>query len=367
MKFTGIIKTATPKKMSNYKFRILSLILIVVFIFFINKATACTAFCLENQNKIVVAKNLDWPVDLGYILTNKPGINKTAFNSKKLNWVSKYGSVTFNQFGKEFPLGGMNEKGLVIEELNMPYVKPINDSTKFQLNEFQIIQFILDNCKSTECVVKQLNKIQLNVVLQTLHYLVIDSSGNTLIIEFNGKNFDYHYPDKTGYPILSNNKYAESLRYLKNFTGFGGEFPVLNRQGSNERFVSVANMLLHYKNENPVEYAFDILDTVKQDDTQWSIVYDVTNLKVYVKFHNCSKRKTIDFEKVKFTQYKICHCININDCSDIDENYFSTFTKETNTNHIKKVFCTLSEYIEISEKKYLFDKMAKYGNQYLPK
>jgi penicillin V acylase-like amidase (Ntn superfamily) len=32
-------------------------------------------------------------------------------------WVSRYGSVTFNQYGCENPTGGMNEAGLVVEQM----------------------------------------------------------------------------------------------------------------------------------------------------------------------------------------------------------------------------------------------------------
>jgi hypothetical protein len=69
---------------------------------------------------ILLAKNLDWPISDGYILVNKPGVKKNAFTNQhpRISWISKYGSITLNQFGKEFPLGGMNEAGLAIEELN---------------------------------------------------------------------------------------------------------------------------------------------------------------------------------------------------------------------------------------------------------
>lgn len=120
----------------------------VIFSFFLflrllaeHKTLVCTAFCLNNGNQIVLAKNLDWSVDLGYIFINKSGEQKTSFNGdcRKINRVSSFGSITFNQFGKEFPLGGMNDQGLVIEELNMSPVKIIPDSSKSCLNEFQLL------------------------------------------------------------------------------------------------------------------------------------------------------------------------------------------------------------------------------------
>ncbi len=81
---------------------------------------ACTAFTIKNDTQVFLAKNLDWAINDGIIVLNKRGLFKTAYNQQlnKLAWTAKYGSLPFNQFGKEFPLGGMNEMGLVIEELN---------------------------------------------------------------------------------------------------------------------------------------------------------------------------------------------------------------------------------------------------------
>ena len=82
---------------------------------------SCTAFMLRADSKVVTGKNLDWPVGLGSVLLNPVGLSKTAWVSppdKPAAWVSRYSSVTFNQFGQEFPLGGMNDAGLVVEELS---------------------------------------------------------------------------------------------------------------------------------------------------------------------------------------------------------------------------------------------------------
>ena len=51
---------------------------------------------------------------------NRRGLKKTAFSTNSgLQWVSRFGSLTFNQFGFEFPNGGINEAGLVIEHMMM--------------------------------------------------------------------------------------------------------------------------------------------------------------------------------------------------------------------------------------------------------
>lgn len=61
-------------------------------------------------------RNYDWVTETGMVNTNLRGVVKTSLDAgKTIHWVSKYGSLIFNQYGKKFPAGGMNEKGLVVE------------------------------------------------------------------------------------------------------------------------------------------------------------------------------------------------------------------------------------------------------------
>jgi choloylglycine hydrolase len=81
-------------------------------------AGACTAFCLDEAG--IVAKNYDWSLGDGRLLVNKRGVRKffSLTGEPALGaWVSRYGSVTFNQYGQDLPQGGMNEAGLVVEIL----------------------------------------------------------------------------------------------------------------------------------------------------------------------------------------------------------------------------------------------------------
>jgi hypothetical protein len=84
-------------------------------------AWACTAFLQEG---LFAGKNYDWHLDYGLLIVNKKGITKRAIlldpTDKAAEWVSRYGSVTFNQYGREMPNGGINEAGLVVETLMLP-------------------------------------------------------------------------------------------------------------------------------------------------------------------------------------------------------------------------------------------------------
>ena len=86
---------------------------------------SCTTFCLDKGDQLVFGKNQD-SIDNGLMIVNKRGVLKTAMVNDKepgvsqpVSWTSQYGSVTFNRFGRELPFGGMNEAGLVVEQMTL--------------------------------------------------------------------------------------------------------------------------------------------------------------------------------------------------------------------------------------------------------
>ncbi|HPJ46259.1 MAG TPA: linear amide C-N hydrolase [Tenuifilaceae bacterium] len=337
---------------------------LIILIITVGYSNACTTFCLKNGESVILAKNLDWEIDLGFVMVNPSGIQKESFSDegKSIIWTSKYPSVTFNQFGKEFPLGGMNFCGLAMEELNSESVIFINDSSKNQLNEFQLVQYILDNCSNVNEAIQLLKILQQKVAIQTLHYMIADSSGVSAVIEFDGTKFNPIICDGHNYSVLSNNMYHQSLRYLNNFEGFGGKLPIVNRSGSNERFVFTVKMLSNFSNQNPVDYSFRVLDSVKQYDTRWSIVYDTKMLKIYFRFHSCEKVKEFDLSLLNIHSLKQTIGCDITRCSCIEAKHFSEISANDNSSLIKNVSDKIGTNYQ-----YLLNKMADYGNLYLKK
>jgi choloylglycine hydrolase len=71
---------------------------------FVNQAFACTTFCLKGKGEVLFGGNYDWTVGDALVLVNKREVAKTATiidSDNGAKWVSKYGSVTFNQYGRE--------------------------------------------------------------------------------------------------------------------------------------------------------------------------------------------------------------------------------------------------------------------------
>lgn len=328
---------------------------------------ACTAFCLSMENRTLLAKNLDWPIDKGLILVNRSGVRKSSFSltDNTISWTSLYSSITFNQFGVGFPLGGMNEKGLVVEELNMPAVVTTIHSSKLLLNEFQMVQYILDNFQSLEEIEGAMADFQMLPLLLSLHYLIMDRQGNSLILEFDGKQFTFYHTGETGIPVLSNNPYMESIRYLKMYQGFGGDLLVQHRSGSNERFVSAASMLQACKTGSPIISSFAILDTVSQADTRWSIVYDATSLTIYFKFHNCPEMQQIGLKQVLALDPFATLGTHVSDCTILFPQSWKPVSPEENRELINRVALALEGEMDLDSRKELFHHMASYGKQYI--
>ncbi len=294
-------KTASGYWSNKFKYFI-SLWFIVIAVGIDKPLQGCTSFCIKEGKHLLLAKNLDWPINDGLILINKRGLKKTAYiqDSNKLVWTSRYGSITFNQFGKEFPLGGMNEKGLVIEELNS-WGKIPDDDQAYRVNEFQWVQYCLDNFSTIGEIIALGDSILPKIMLVHLHYIITDRNGNSLVVEHHGDKSRFIYGEDLPYPILSNNHYQQSLNYIKNYKGFGGDLKVRSNS-SGERFVKVASLLKAIEPHPQMkETAFSVLDSVSQDDTQWSIVYDIGHKTIHFRTAGDQKMKSIRLDRFDFS------------------------------------------------------------------
>lgn len=264
----------------------------------------CSSFLLKKNGNNYVGKNFDWIIENGLVLINKRCVSKVAFKVKNpVKWVSKYGSVTFNQYGQEFPIGGINEKGLVVEALWLQesrYPSTV-DSVK-EIDNTQWIQYQLDNSATVD-EVKQLDQsIQISPTAPvTIHCFVADRFGNSLIFEsINGKIHKYQ-PDVKNPPVLTNDPYDRSIMYLNQCIGFGGRFKPPEGQSSVSRFIRIASELKNDDFVDPVAESFKILKSVKVTFlTKWMICYDLNNLEIWFKTKSTNGIKTIEIDKLNF-------------------------------------------------------------------
>lgn len=280
---------------------------------------ACTAFSLQGDS-LVAGKNLDWYIDDGLIVVNKKGVSKRALLlddvEKPAEWVSKYGSVTFNQYGREMPNGGMNESGLVVETLWLPNTQ--NPSPDDRPAVIAWVQFQLDNHRTASEVIDSDSRMRISPKMPApLHFFVCDRDGNAAVIEFIGGKQVSHTANTLPVTLITNNTYEESISYLKKYNGFGGEAQIpYGSHESLDRFVIAAERLRTYRKtsaEATVKYAFDTLAAVKQGPaTKWSVVYDLTKLQIHFRTHRRTQIKTIRLQDCDFSTASPVRVISIN-------------------------------------------------------
>src|SRR5688500_10006888 len=182
-----------------------------------NENVACTTFCLKNKGEVLFGKNYDWMIGDGLVFVNKRGVSKVSTvenSSNPAKWVSKYGSVTFNQYGRENPMGGMNEAGLVIELMWLDETKYPKADSRPALDTLEWIQYQLDTAATVEEVLKNAENVRIASQI-TLHYLVNDKNGNSATVEFLDGNLVAHSGEKLAVSALANDTYEKSLNYSK--------------------------------------------------------------------------------------------------------------------------------------------------------
>lgn len=293
-----------------------------------NSLFACSTFILNDSSNLVFGRNYDFNFGQGFIMINKKGINKQAIVNapyKPASWISKYGSITFNQVGIDAPMDGMNEKGLVIAQMGLaesqyPKPNPVN-----VINQLEWIQYQLDMSATLDEVIENNKKISIVPFFMPVHYLVCDKDGNVGVIEFHKGELKVYKGEGIVMPVCTNVFYDESMDKINTYKAFGGDKVIPEKSEKvviNDDFImnivaKACEMIKDYKEEgltNSVEYSFDILKAIGLENrTQWSVVYDINNLTI--KFKSLINRdiRTLNLNQFNFT------CDNSIEVMDIQE------------------------------------------------
>ncbi|MFT7084917.1 MAG: choloylglycine hydrolase [Vicingaceae bacterium] len=274
-------------------------------------SSACSALFIKNT-QMFLGKNFDWYNGEGVVLQNKRGVQKVAYGLDKENvvgWTSRFGSVTFNQVGKEFPYGGVNERGLAIEMLwySDSYYEESGQPT---ISELEWIQYNLDNYKTAAEVQFYLDSMNINPVNSNLHYLVADRGGRSFVVDFvNGKAVVSNTEEE--FQALTNSNYLESLNYYK----ANKDNIDFDSRESADRFCQLTSKATSIESKT-VDGMFSILDESREErdnyKTYWTIVYDLKNLTVYYKSYDNPNVKKVDLRGILFSYSPQTYAMDIN-------------------------------------------------------
>jgi choloylglycine hydrolase len=205
-----------------------------------------------------------------------------------VSWVSEYASVTLNGGGAEFPEGGMNEVGLVFEEMTLSATRyPVSeDRATFFMQVW--IQYVLDTCATVAEVVASARNVSIDG--WSWHFMAIDATGASAVIEFIDGEPVIRTGDSLPFPLLCNTAYSQELENLSEYEGFGGTKKVPDRASwtpdmGDTRFSEGVVLLKGYDPAgtlSPVDYAFSMADSMTSPKSSLvQKVYDLKQRRMY--------------------------------------------------------------------------------------
>jgi len=306
-------------------------------------SSACTTFCFQYNGEWMYGRNYDWSIEHCLIVVNKRGVVKTALTEDNpAQWVSKYGSITFNQYGREFPLGGVNEAGLIIECMWLEQTEYPHPDSRFELSDLQWIQYQLDNFATVDGVIASNKDVRITVRSTPLHFLVCDRNGRVATIEFLGGKMVVHTKENLPVSVLTNSTYEYSARFLEIFNGDETSEVFDDADYSLKRFVWAARGVNSWDPKtsgDPIEYSFEILDKVSINMTMFRIVYDVKNGRIYFLSRSNPNVRFFNFDAFDFSCSEPVKILDLSAGEEGDVTaLFSDYTYEANYDLIRRSY-----------------------------
>lgn len=256
-------------------------------------ALPCSAFLRDGASGPIVGKSYDWSDERGLVVINKRGMAKRALvlspRDEPAAWRSRFASLTFNQYGRELPNGGMNEAGLVVEVLVLSSTQTERPDGRPVVTELGLVQYLLDQAETAEDAVALAKKVRVVTAYAPIHYFVCDASAACAVLELVGGRLAVSTGQDLPVRAVTNSTYAESIRALGRAAG---------GRSSIGRFARVARQLRAPAGGAPVAGALAILDSVRfADFTKWNVVYEPAARRVHFRTRSHPSLKTVALDR----------------------------------------------------------------------
>jgi penicillin V acylase-like amidase (Ntn superfamily) len=295
----------------------------------------------------VTGRSYDWSYGEGMVVVNKSCQLKTAFTywdesrNNLASWTSKYGSMTFVQYGREIAFDGMNEAGLVVSELWLEESRYPSVDSRPSISLDQYVQYLLDNFGTVDEIIASDALVRLRPLpsnFTKIHFFAADRSGDCIVVEFLEGKMVCHLKETMPVKAITNNTYESSIAYINR-----GAAPDPYSNASLERFYRASLLIAGYGPETPgdvIATTFKILDAVKQGiGTKFQTVFDIKNRIVYFKSQRNWQFRYFRFDAFDFSCQTASKMLDINaNLSGDVTSQFSDYTWQANEALIKSAW-----------------------------
>lgn len=244
-------------------------------------ADACTTIAFTDRTRPILAYNFDFPIGQAVVLINKRGLAKVSeTQGRPARWQVKFASITFNMFGRDSPMTGMNEAGLATSQMWLDEARYEAPDDRPTIGVAEWMQYVLDTSATVDEALSQIAKVRIESRIP-LHYKLMDVQGNAAVVEFLDGRAEIRRGDGLPVAALANDTYARSLDFMRDVKSGTAQ---ATGSGSLARFTRAALAQQSPRDPavDPVAKAFAALADVAQSGrTQWSIVYDLAQRTVH--------------------------------------------------------------------------------------
>lgn len=216
---------------------------------------------------MIFGRNFDYYHHASMVLYTHPSSAYASLSTVDLHYLGFSGETSLDELVHSpnlrscpfLPFDGMNEKGVAIGMMAVPSAEPPWDLAKASLNCLQIIRLVLDHASTTDGAISLMKMYNYHVEEPPVHFLIADRSGKSAVVEF------VHGELKTMYN-------SEPFHVSTNFIIFGSDAPRATPcWRCDKAYADLKNV-----NEKIDEQAsMEILRTVSQNITMWSVVYNM--------------------------------------------------------------------------------------------
>jgi len=250
---------------------------------------ACTSFvAMSDPNSVVFARNFDWLHRSSLLLFTDPPDGYASVSMVDLYYLGLEGMKEIPWLKRFFLLGtpygimdGMNEWGVAVSQNAVPFKKLPYDPNKPTLISNQIMRAILDHARDVGEAVSLIEKYNPNFPVVCGHLHIADVSGNSVVIE---------YVDGRMVVIRNDKPWQVSTNFL--LSEAKAETPVCRR------YDTACEYLLSTEGHVTQQEAMKLLQSVKLEQTVWSVVYNLSTGAVDIAMGK-------DYEKIHSFQLKM--------------------------------------------------------------
>ena len=243
-----------------------------------NADWACSCFATSNrEGKPEFGRNFDWSTNTALLLFTDPPNGYASVSMLDVSYLGFLsGSVELNSLDHALsildapylPFDGMNEYGLAVGLMAVPYAQGGNDPQKSTIGSLHAIRLILDHAKNVAEAVALLQDYNIDFSGgPPVHYLVADPAGNSAVVEF--------LEDKMS--IVRN---TEPWQVATNFI-LSGKTPE-QALSSCWRYKAAYEVLDQNEGLLSQNEAMTLLDNISQANTRWSVTYGMVSGDIQV-------------------------------------------------------------------------------------